>query len=95
MMASNLSGFPSPISGAVTVPDTNEGESCRILVYVAVERPGQVQLAAKLTCTLGTVRPNPIFLSLAYKGMISNPVVIQQCGKIVHSSVPTSKHPQY
>lgn len=59
MVASNPGGDLSPMSGPVTVPDTNEGESCRILVYVAVERPGQVQLAAKLTCALDTVRPNP------------------------------------
>ena len=53
-------GALAPLSGPVPVPEVAAGTSHTVVVYMGVARPGQLQLAAQLTCTLTSVRaPTP------------------------------------
>ncbi len=49
-------GALAPLSGPVPVPEVAAGSSHTVVVYMGVSRPGQLQLAAQLTCTLTSVR---------------------------------------
>jgi len=49
-------GALAPLSGPVPVPEVAAGSKHTVVVYMGVTRPGQLQLAAQLTCTLNSVR---------------------------------------
>lgn len=57
LVAHGAGGGLMPLAGPLAVADVEEGGNTRVVVHVAVDRPGQVQLAAQLTCTLNPTSP--------------------------------------